>query len=85
MVERPRGGDLIVQRMSGMVLRSNFPRSSRTSGSESGSSYHGLSRMDINDVKLLHWELSDHDLDVNYIVHAVKKPSENEDGQDDHP
>jgi 2-polyprenyl-3-methyl-5-hydroxy-6-metoxy-1,4-benzoquinol methylase len=62
MVERPRGGDLILlQRMSGMVLRPHFL-------SESSS----LSSIDIHQVKVLHWELSDDDLDVNYIIHAVK-------------
>ena len=68
MVERPRGGDLTLQRMSGMVLRPHFFKSATSSSSSS----HGLSSMDINHVKLLHWELNDDDLDVNYIVHAVK-------------
>ena len=70
MVERPRGGDLTLQRMSGMVLRPHFLKSSSSSGYN-----HGLSSMDINSVKLLHWELNDNDLDVNYIVHAVKNRS----------
>eukprot|EP01036_Dinobryon_divergens_P025747 gene25747-34327_t len=72
MVERPRGGDLTLQRMSGMVLRPHFLKSATSSSSCSS---HGLSSMDINHVNLLHWELNDDDLDVNYIVHAVKNRS----------
>ena len=66
MVERPRGGDLILQRMSGMVLRPHF------FSQKSGGGSRSLSSIDIHQVKVLHWELSDDDLDVNYIIHAVK-------------
>jgi len=50
-------GEVLVERMSGMVLRPLCKSSSSRAGKMG---------------PLLQWELSEDDLDVNYIVHAVK-------------